>query len=628
MAVILILFLTAPLPANAQEVLENYDVTIKINQDSSLFVIENITAKVENINISRGIIRSFPVEYQDKNGKTVYVTWDVETVLLDNAPVEWSVSKNGRYKDLRIGNPNRIISPGLHTFTIKYSSTKQLGFYENHDELYWNVTGNQWAFPIVNASCIVALPNRDFGVGFNSVEWYVGEYGEKGQKDDAVLKQSNKVSTTRTLATGEGLTVVYTWPKGLVTPPPPPAEDNQTAHGIIGFITLLLMIIWFAYARTRWGKDAPRKAVIPLFSPPNNESPAYMRFARDIAVDKTAFTAAILNLAVKGAIRIEEEEGRKSLFGKQQGVFVLHKTGAAVRNLQTEEDKIMMNLFPGVVESVVLDGNNANYVMSSMSSLSRHLNIKSSKIFQSNIDKCLIGVLIYFIGLALLYPFSGEEPLNLIASGFTGIFIIITALPVGRKKYSSFFRNIVRILTRLIIPVTIGVLAVGALSSMGKSTHTAVFFILAAAVFSVMRPFMSARTVEGYDALNSADGLALYMDTAEKERLEMFNPPEETPELFEKLMPYALALDVAKTWGNRFEKILAAEKYQPTWYVGPHPYMFLSSGGFNSFSSNLASQVSSSMISQTTTAAPGSSSGFGGGGFSGGGGGGGGGGGW
>jgi uncharacterized membrane protein len=118
------------------------------------------------------------------------------------------------------------------------------------------------------------------------------------------------------------------------------------------------------------------------------------------------------------------------------------------------------------------------------------------------------------------------------------------------------------------------------------------------------------------------------MKTAEKERLEMFNPPEETPELFEKLMPYALALDVAKTWGNRFEKILSLEEYQPTWYMGPNPNLFFHRGNFAHFSSSLANQINSSLISQTTAFAPGSSSGFGGGGFSGGGGGGGGGSGW
>ena len=92
-----IMLLLSVFPAFSAEVLENFDAAIKINEDSSLSVTENITAKVENINISRGIIRAFPVEYEDKNGRSVTVGFDVEDVMLDGAPVPWEVSDSGRY---------------------------------------------------------------------------------------------------------------------------------------------------------------------------------------------------------------------------------------------------------------------------------------------------------------------------------------------------------------------------------------------------------------------------------------------------------------------------------------------------------------------------------------------------
>lgn len=114
----------------------------------------------------------------------------------------------------------------------------------------------------------------------------------------------------------------------------------------------------------------------------------------------------------------------------------------------------------------------------------------------------------------------------------------------------------------------------------------------------------------------------MYMGTAERHRLEMFHPPEETPEVFEKLLPYAFALDTAETWANRFEDILKQNAYQAEWYTGANMAAFYSGGGVAS----LASSVSDSIASASH--APGSSSGSGGGGSSGGGGGGGGGGGW
>jgi uncharacterized membrane protein len=135
---------------------------------------------------------------------------------------------------------------------------------------------------------------------------------------------------------------------------------------------------------------------------------------------------------------------------------------------------------------------------------------------------------------------------------------------------------------------------------------------------------MVARTKEGSDLLSDIEGLTLYMATAEKDRLEMFNPPDETPELFERLLPYALALDVAKTWGNRFEKVLASAGYRPRWYAGPSPYIFMRGSGLHDFSSGLAGSIEQSL----TPSASSRSSGLGGGGFSGGGGGGGGGKGW
>ena len=288
----------------------------------------------------------------------------------------------------------------------------------------------------------------------------------------------------------------------------------------------------------------------------------------------------------------------------------------------------MLQLFPGTIESVSLSNDTSDRMIKTMNSLRRHLEQGEEKLFKVNFDKCFAGILIYALGVALLYFFSGETPTNLFFCGITGLLIILPAIPLLNKRQKKPFDKLIQFLVRLIMPITVGVFSVGMMSSTGKNPLVLIFFLLSATACSLLRPLLSTRTVEGFDALNRAEGMAMYMKTAEKERLEMFNPPEETPELFEKLMPYALALDVAKTWGNRFEKILSLEEYQPTWYMGPNPNMFLNRGNFAHFSSNFANQINSSLISQTTAFAPGSSSGFGGGGFSGGGGGGGGGSGW
>ncbi len=143
-----------------------------------------------------------------------------------------------------------------------------------------------------------------------------------------------------------------------------------------------------------------------------------------------------------------------------------------------------------------------------------------------------------------------------------------------------------------------------------------------AVIIVVFNELMTVRTPEGNQVLAEAEGLAMYMGTAEKHRLEMFNPPEETPEVFETLLPYAFALGVAETWANRFADVLKERQYQPEWYSGTDIASFYTGATI----ANMTSAVSGAIASASV--APGSESGSGGSGSSGGGGGGGGGGGW
>ncbi len=360
--------------------------------------------------------------------------------------------------------------------------------------------------------------------------------------------------------------------------------------------------------------------MIPLFYAPDGASPAFLRYVRDMRLDQTGFTAAIIGLAVKGAIKIVEVEGRETFFGKGKGHFVLHEKETEPEKLQPEEEALMMQLFPGSIDSVSLVQDNGDIISGAMRSLARNLRNTNSAIFTRNTDKMLPGLALYGLGIAASYPFSGEYPLNTMLAGVCGLLIIALGMRLS-KAANTGGQNIRQFLGRAFPALAVGLVGAIALGGEGLSPFTFVFFVASAAIIAVMRPLMVSRTQKGSNILSEAEGLKLYMDTAEKERLEMFNPPEETPELFEKLLPYALALDVAKTWGNRFESVLTKASYKPEWYSGPSPYLFLNGSGLNNFSSSLGSSLGQSMAPQS---APGTSSGMGGGGFAGGGGGGGG----
>lgn len=609
--------------ATAMETFNKFHADIKIKEDSSVEVTEEILVNVENIEINRGIIRSIPVEYRDEEGNSVKLRLEVIDIKLDGQDISWSSVRAGINVDVKIGDSKKVISKGLHTFLIKYQVERHIGFFEDHDELYWNVTGKDFSFPVLEASCKVALPGKNFGEGFNTIEWYVGQHGTKGDNSRARL-DSGKILTTDTLQPGEILTVVYTWPKGLISPPPPPARDNEKAQGGIAAATFVLISGWFWIAWKKWGKDPNKKAVIPLFYSPDNASPAFLRYVRDMRLDQTGFTAAIIGLAVKGAIKIKEVEGEKTFFGKGKGHFVLYEEDTEPEVLQPEEEALMIQLFPGSMGSVALLQDNAGIISSAMRSLTRNLRKMNSLIFTKNTDKMIPGIVLYGLGTAASFPFSGEYPLNTLMAGVCGLLVIALGMRLS-KAANTGIQNIKQFFKRAFPALAVILVGSISLTSEGMSPITFILFLASAGIIAVMRPLMVSRTSKGSNILSNAEGLKLYMDTAEKERLEMFNPPEETPELFEKLLPYALALDVAKTWGNRFESVLTKAGYKPEWYSGPSPYLFLSGAGLSDFSSNLGSSLGQSMAAQST---PGKSSGMGGGGFAGGGGGGGGASGW
>jgi len=280
----------------------------------------------------------------------------------------------------------------------------------------------------------------------------------------------------------------------------------------------------------------------------------------------------------------------------------------------------MMQLFPGDTDTLELKQQNSETISAAMRSLARNLRRRNAQIFTKNTDKCLAGVLIYLAGVAALYPFSGENPVNVTLAGICGVILLGLGMRLG-KAANTGIQNIKQFLGRLFPSLIVGIIAAISIVDEGHSPIALILFTISAAMVSVMRPLMVSRTAAGSKMLSDIDGLKLYMDTAEKERLEMFNPPEETPELFERLLPYALALDSAKTWGNKFEKILTAAQYKPNWYTGPSPYLFIGGAALNDFASDLNSHIGSSMVREQM---PGTSSGMGGGGFAGGGGGGGG----
>src|SRR5262249_55082306 len=150
-----------------------------------LTVVETIRVQAEQNNIKHGILRDFPTTYTRPDGSRVVVGFTVDTVTLDGATVHWATEAMANGVRVRIGNADTMVPTGAHEFVIRYRTTRQIGFFADYDELYWNATGTGWTFPIDVAEARIALPDA---VTFRQAAFYTGAQGASG-KDATIVSQ-------------------------------------------------------------------------------------------------------------------------------------------------------------------------------------------------------------------------------------------------------------------------------------------------------------------------------------------------------------------------------------------------------------------------------------------------------
>jgi hypothetical protein len=205
--------------ARSAERIISYGSDITVNDNASMVVRETIKVRSNGDQIKRGIYRDYPTRYHDRMGNKYVVEFTVTEVLRDGKPEPYHMEEVGNGQRVYIGEQNVLLDPGEYTYTLTYTTNRELGFFKDHDELYWNVTGNGWAFPIENASATVHLPP---GIPAQSIQLdgYTGFQGDRG-KDFEAAEENQTVTfrCTRPLHPAEGLTIVVSWPKGYVSEP-------------------------------------------------------------------------------------------------------------------------------------------------------------------------------------------------------------------------------------------------------------------------------------------------------------------------------------------------------------------------------------------------------------------------
>ncbi len=624
----MICFFCLSLSAQAEEAIINFQSDVTINQDASLDVVETIAVNSEGNVIRHGIFRDFPTNYKDRNSLAIRVDFSVQAVSRDGAAENYAIESISNGKRVKIGDKDVYLQNGIHTYVIKYHTSRQLGFFDTYDELYWNVTGNGWVFPIELAGITVHLPS---GAQIQKNAIYTGAFGLAGH-DAAVTAASGNtysVRTTRVLRPTEGLTVAVAWQKGIVAAPTTSQQQLWMLRDNAGFlgmgITLLSVAGYFLYAWSKVGRDPPKGTIIPLFHPPENLGPAGVRYVWKQGSDDRAVAAALVGLAVKGRLKIENSDG----------VYTLHKILEGGASMVASETALF-NRLPS--SSLVLKQSNNATIRAAMDASKKSL-VKdfSGTMFVKNYGWFVTGLALSLVGLFLsswLMP-DNLGMIWLIVGGIcTAAWGIVLFIGGGMIKgiftgygFFSKLKNLIALV--FLAPFfAAGIAGPFALITKEEISLPVIIFVgsmMAIGFLNLLFYFlMPAPTIQGRLILDDIEGFRLYMTTAEEKRLDMLNPPEKTPALFERYLPYAMALDCENAWNAKFASVLAAAAAAgaagATWYYGS------GHNGWGGMSDSLGRGLASTL--STSSTAPGSSSGSGGGGSSGGGGGGGGGGGW
>ena len=624
---------------HAREEIRSYLVDIEVRTDASIEVTETITVNAEGTDIRRGIYRDIPLRALDDWGLWSSNGFDLVEVLHNGRPSPHHTEWQGRFFRILIGDADVFIPRGEHTYTIRYVTTRQLRFFDGYDELYWNVTGNFWSFPILAAEANVRLPEGARAIR-DQVTAYTGPFGATGGNyTGSILGGGSQVrfALTRPLGPEEGMTIAVGFTEGVVTP-----DAGGGFAGLMDNFGIFLLILgwlgvpaYFLYAWNKVGRDPPSPPVIPLFHPPEKLSPAALSYAHfngfrsgKKGID-LPFIAALLSLGVKRFLSIDEDS--RGTVTLQRGTAA----GSAGSPVLPGGEEALYSTLLANREEIILDKHNGPVLKSALTKLRMAISREyAGRYYNANIGWFIPGVILaiatFIIGLVLQDP-PEEGILYLIPVLMTSLFgggMWVAGRSLFREAGAGnrFIGIVLFVLGAAVF--LIGVLVVFVPGDLPVYRLAGLLVIVGCVTMIAMTWLLGAPTETGAKVLADIKGFKLYLETAETNRLNMRDAPEMSEELFERFLPYAAGLGVEKPWSEAWAAHLARiapareSDYRPQWYHGSS----WSPGNIGAAAASSVAAVSAAMAASMPQ--PKSSSGSSGGGSSGGGGGGGGGGGW
>jgi uncharacterized membrane protein len=559
---LLVLFLLFALAATASAQARNWHIadfkdTISIAPDGTALVSEKITLVF--VGEWHGIHRTIPVEYPGPEGTNYTLFVNVMSVTDESgSKLKYDSSKSGNYRDLKIYIPGAV--DATRVVNIDYSVRNGIRFFDSYDEFYWNVTGNDWQVPIDHASAFVTLPEN--AAGGLRAQAFTGAYGSKESEATAEVKGADVLSeTTSPLSMRGGLTIDIYISQGILKPPSALTKLGWfLGSNPIVFLPLLTLAVMFGLWYSVGRDPDPGVSVAPQYEPPKGICPAEAGTLLDDTIHPRDITSTIVDLAVRGYIKIEEKVDTFLVFHHKDYSFHLLKPREQWGTDLTPHERVMLeNIFLGGTETRLSSLKNRFYTV--------------IPIVRQDIMSSLKGK-----GIYTLDPES--------ANGYSiaaGVAIAILVVGVQVMGWMNLFYS---------IPLVIGSVLVSAL------------------IWWLFARQMTAKTVSGARTRIAVLGFQEFMNRVDADRIKHM-----PPDTFEKFLPYAMALGVEHHWAQAFDGIV---KDPPSWYVSPNGYVGFSPLFFSSSMHSMASDMHQVFVSAPRASSTGS--GFGGGGFGGGGG--------
>jgi uncharacterized membrane protein len=593
-------------PAFAQNVqnfsLESFSADYFLGRDSNkastMNVQETLVADFPDYDQNHGILRAIPQKYK---GHTLSLK-NISVTDQDGKPYSFTASDQNDNKVLKIGNASEYVH-GRTIYKIKYSVQDVVSFYKDHDELFWDINGDQWDQPFGSVNATIHISKQLADSLQNRRLCYTGSFESTAQNCSITLVTPPEgtyiTASANSLGPRQTLSVVLGFQPGTFKLSPAVKKGQQkrrieTAAALS--LAAIPPVFAFIFMFKRWrqfGNDPKgRGVIIPEYEPPKGFSVLTSDYLLKQQLRNQAISATIIDMAVKGYITIYEIP-KKGIFGSKDYKLELRRAIDEQVSPQTLSAlKIIFgdNLQTG--NSISLNEIKKNY------SLQKQM-YKEMKSLEDDLASSLSAG-----------GFFIKNPKD-VKSGYSIWAVVI---------FFAGFLSLATVAKISFLPV----IGLGA------------GLMIAATIIFVFSFIMPARTEVGVRAHDDLLGLKDYIKLAEADRLKFlqspqgaekitdkdaFNPnnPAQKVKLFEKLLPYAMLFGLEKDWAKQFNDIYTTP---PDWYQG---------GSWSAFNAGyLAGSLSDfNSASMQSFSSPSSSSGSGfSGGAAGGGGGGGGGGGW